>query len=384
MEILTPKAGEGGNLLSRLNIHFDNQIFLQQKYGGISRYFVRLVKGLQDLGHSPKVLGGVYLNSYLGELDASLVKGVQLTKVPRKGLRALFQAGEVYNKMWQLLDQPDIIHETYFSSSPVLTRRSKARVVTYFDALNERFPEMFPPDQLRTKEKQAAFDRSDLVFCISEHTKKDLMELFRIEERKIKVAYLAADLPLSAEEVILPKVHGRPFFLFVGIRMPHKNFEGLLKALAASPRLKKDFDLVSIANFGFSTREKELMDSLGFQQDQIRHVQADDRELAGYYSTAVALVYPSLYEGFGLPPLEAMSYGCQVVCSNSSSLPEVVGEAAELFDPWNQEELTAAMERVAFDPSRRESLIALGKEQVGKFSWEKTAREHLNGYQALA
>lgn len=365
-----------------MNIHFDNQIFLQQKYGGISRYFVKLVQGLKDLGQSPKVLGGIYLNAYLGELDSSLVKGYQLSRVPRKGLRALFKAGEVYNDMVQLLDRPDIIHETYFSSSPVLTRRPKARVVTYYDALNERFPEMFPPEQLRTKEKKAAFDRCDLVFCISEHTKQDLMELFRIEEKRIKVVHLAADLPISAEEVILPK-HGRPFFLFVGIRMPHKNFLGLLKAFAASPRLKKEFDLVSVANFGFSTKEKELMHSLGFQKDQIRHVHASDRELAGYYSSAFALVYPSFYEGFGLPPLEAMSYGCPVICSNNSSLPEVVGDAALTFDPSNIEEMTTQMEKMAFEDSLRTYFIQKGKERRTLFSWEKTAKETLHHYQSL-
>ena len=370
--------------MSCLKIHFDNQIFQLQKYGGISRYFVRLVQGLQDLGQSPKVLGGVYLNNYLSELDQKLVKGLHLSRVPRKGLSALFKAGDLYNKLIQQVELPDIVHETYFSASPVLIGSSKARVTTAFDALNERFPELFPLEQRRSKEKQAAFDRADMIFSISHHTKKDLVELFRVEESKIKVVHLAADNPLPPEQIIFPNNTSKPFFLVVGIRLPHKNFQRLIKAFAASPKLMQEFDLISIANFGFSKSEMELFSSLGFKKDQIRHVHAEDRSLAGYYSTAVALVYPSLYEGFGLPPLEAMSYGCPVACSNTSSLPEVVGDAAELFDPYAQEEMTAALERIAFDTTRRETLIGLGKQQVSKFSWEKMAKEHLNGYQALA
>jgi glycosyltransferase involved in cell wall biosynthesis len=367
--------------LKPLKIHFDNQIFTLQKYGGISRYFTRLVQGLQDLGQAPRVLGGVYTNAYLSELEKELVKGIHFKKYPKKGLKALFKVGDFYNNTSQIWNNPDIVHETYFEFEPVLKGKPKARVTSTYDALNENFPELFPSNQLKTKEKQASFDRSDLIFSISHQTKRDMLEHFNVKEEKIKVVHLASDPPIPAHQIEYPKDIKRPFFLFVGIRMAHKNFDGFIKAFSASPQLMKEFDIVSIAHFGFSTKERNEFRILGFREDQIRHIKADDRLLAGYYSTALALVYPSLYEGFGIPPSEAMAYGCPVVCTNSSSLPEVVGEAAESFNPSDQEEFRIALENVAFDTSRREELIKKGREQVEKFSWEKMAKEHLYWYQ---
>lgn len=342
-----------------------------------------MVQGLQELGQTPKVMGGVYTNAYLSELDRGLVKGIYFEKYPKKGLRALFKAGDFYNNAIENWIAPDIIHETYFEFRPVLKGKPKARVVSTYDALNEKFPGLFPADQLKTKEKQASFDRSDLIFSISHQTKRDMLELFKVKEEKIKVIHLSSDPPMPEYLIEYPKDLKRPFFLFVGIRMAHKNFDGFIKAFLASDRLMRDFDIVSIANFGFSAKEQEEFSRMGFKEGQIRHVNADDRLLAGYYSTAQALVYPSLYEGFGIPPLEAMSYGCPVVCTNSSSLPEVVGDAAESFNPLDLEEFTMALEKVAFDTSRREELIKLGREQVKRFSWKKMAQETLEHYQSL-
>jgi glycosyltransferase involved in cell wall biosynthesis len=322
-------------------------------------------------------------NSYLTELDRELVKGFNLKKYPKKGLRALFTAGDLYINSFQLLKNPDIVHETDFEFEPVLRGKPKARVITNYDALNEKFPALFPPNQLKTKEKQASFDRSDLIFSISHQTKRDMLELFRVNEEKIKVVHLAADPPIPKHQIEYPRSIVKPFYLFVGFRMPHKNFDGFIKAFSASPLLMKEFDIVSIGGFDFSKRENEWFRSLGYKEDQIRHVNADDKLLAGFYSTALALVYPSLYEGFGIPPLEAMTYDCPVICSNSSCLPEVVGDAAEYFNPYDQEGFRVALERIAFDSSRRDELIRIGREQIKKYSWEKMAQEHLYWYQKL-
>jgi glycosyltransferase involved in cell wall biosynthesis len=346
---------------------------------------VRLIEELVHLNQQPKVLGGFYFNEYLSQLDANLVSGFHLSNYPKKGLRALFKAGDWYNDFHLLTGSPDVIHETYFvNEQPVLTKGTTARVTTIYDALHERHPNLFPSDHLKTKEKQASFDRSDLIFSISNHTKEDTLSLFKVPEEKIKVVHLAADPAIPEQWIDYPKDCDRPFFLFVGIRMKHKNFDRFLQAFASSEQLMKNFDIVSVASYGFSPTELDKFRQLGFGSTQIRHVHAGDQLLAGYYSTAVALVYPSVYEGFGIPPLEAMTYGCPVACSNSSSLPEVVGQAAELFDPYAVEEMKTAMERIAFDEERRAELIRLGKQQVKKFSWEKVAKAHLLAYQTLS
>ncbi len=116
---------------------------------------------------------------------------------------------------------------------------------------------------------------------------------------------------------------------------------------------------------------------------RVHHVSGDDAVLAGYYRMASAFVYPSLYEGFGIPPLEAMSFDCPVVCSGVSSIPEVVGNAGEMFDPYDPDSIRMAIERVVSDDALRQTLIARGKERLKLFSWKRCAQETLDIYRRV-
>ena len=126
---------------------------------------------------------------------------------------------------------------------------------------------------------------------------------------------------------------------------------------------------------GLTSFEHQLVVASGLRPGQVTHMGGEDETLAALYKQAAALIYPSLYEGFGIPPLEAMAVGCPVICSNSSSLPEVVGEAAETFDPSNEESMRAAIEHVLGSPSRRNVLIEAGWARYPLFTWEKCAQE---------
>jgi glycosyltransferase involved in cell wall biosynthesis len=123
------------------------------------------------------------------------------------------------------------------------------------------------------------------------------------------------------------------------------------------------------------TFERQMIADAGLRPDQVVQMGGRDDILAALYQQAAAFIYPSLYEGFGIPPLEAMAVGCPVICSNSSSLPEVVGEAAESFNPLDQEDMLAAMEAVLDSPSRRSAIVAAGRARYQQFTWEKCARE---------
>ena len=123
--------------------------------------------------------------------------------------------------------------------------------------------------------------------------------------------------------------------------------------------------------------------TLGLGNHQLVHRAGNDQVLASLYRNAAAFVYPSLYEGFGIPPLEAMAMGCPVISSNTSSLPEVVGDAGEYFDPLSEESMMAAMERVTQSSSRSGELVELGRQQYRKFSWEKCAQETMMVYRSL-
>ncbi|MDP9052031.1 MAG: glycosyltransferase family 4 protein, partial [Acidobacteriota bacterium] len=183
---------------------------------------------------------------------------------------------------------------------------------------------------------------------------------------------------VEPEKKLNPRL--RPFLLYVGSRLTYKNFERLLEAFAASPLLKNDFDLVCFGGGAFTSKEISLFQQLGLSDECCCQVSGDDATLAALYGSARAFVYPSLYEGFGIPPLEAMSFNCPVVCSGLSSIPEVVGNAAEMFDPYDPESIQKAIERVATDEVLRETLVSRGRERVKQFSWERCAKETLDVY----
>ena len=143
--------------------------------------------------------------------------------------------------------------------------------------------------------------------------------------------------------------------------------------ISASPKLNTTF---------FDKEEVKFIKSVGLKSNQVTHVSGDDNTLKNLYQSAEALVYPSLYEGFGMPPLEAMANGCPVVSSNTSSMPEVIGDAAEYFNPESVEELLSAIENV-LSSNRKEELVNLGFKRVKMFSWKKCAKETLSVYQRL-
>ena len=140
---------------------------------------------------------------------------------------------------------------------------------------------------------------------------------------------------------------------------------------------------MAFGSFPFGQDEKSLFQTLGLDDQTIIHATGSDADLYYYYRHAHAFIYPSLYEGFGIPPLEAMSVGCPVVCSKVSSIPEIVGDAAFQFDPYNSDDLDAALEAAISDETERKNKIALGYQRFREFSWEKCAADTLKAYQSV-
>jgi glycosyltransferase involved in cell wall biosynthesis len=179
------------------------------------------------------------------------------------------------------------------------------------------------------------------------------------------------------------KIPDKPFLLYVGLRGGYKNFNRFLQAVASSTTLKSSFTVTAFGGGAFNAAEQSLIQTLGFQLNQIRQVSGDDALLAQHYSQASALVYPSTYEGFGLPPLEAMSLGCPVISSHASVMPEICGNAAEYFEPLDIESIRQAIEAVLSSIKRRDELIAKGLAQAAHYSWPICAERHLSVYQRL-
>lgn len=366
-----------------MKIVFDHQIFGWQQYGGISRYIYELASEITNIGiHDLKVVSPFYVNHYLKRAPKSLkILGIPIKYIPRTGriIRAVN-----FILAWSLFRflRPDIVHETYFSYLRIAPKKSKV-VLTVYDMIHERFAESFPKLDNTSKEKASAVARADHVICISEQTKQDLIEILGVDASKISVVHLGFTLTSQDDATAVAIEPVRPFLLYVGSRGGYKNFEGLLKAYAASPILKNGFDLICFGGGDLTNKEKTLIQQLGVSTDRVSQVSGDDALLAGYYKIASAFIYPSLYEGFGIPPLEAMSFDCPVVCSNISSIPEVVGNAAEMFDPENPDSISSAIERVINNSQLRENLINLGRERIKLFSWERCAQQTLDVYRKV-
>jgi glycosyltransferase involved in cell wall biosynthesis len=216
------------------------------------------------------------------------------------------------------------------------------------------------------------------------------LSLYKIPEDRVSVIYLSHDslATLPTEESpssFRIRLFGAdvPYLLYVGSRTPYKNFKGLLSAYTASPWLRSNFHLLCFGGGAFTVAEQASLAHAGVVRNVLQ-VGGPDELLANCYRNAAVFAYPSLYEGFGLPPLEAMSLGCPVVCSDASSIPEVVGDAAVMFDPGDTDAIRAALEGVLGSIGRKAELVARGARRSSLFGWRRCAQETVEVYRRIA
>jgi len=280
--------------------------------------------------------------------------------------------------------RPEIVHKTYYSKD-VFAPKGARRVITVYDMISERFPAEFAGSHF-TDAKRFAISHADHILCISENTQHDLIELFGIAAERTSVVCLGYDeFALSAAEEggASYQEGSRPYLLYVGSRGGYKNFEGLARAYANSSYLRSVFSVLCFGGGAFTRDELAVFQQLKLSDIHVRQISGSDNLLASMYKNAAVFVYPSLYEGFGIPPLEAMSMGCPVVCSNTSSIPEVVGDAGEYFDPNDIESMRVSIETVLQSTSRRQELVTKGHVRRSLFSWQRCANETLNVYRSI-
>lgn len=357
-----------------MKILFDPQIFVMQQYGGISRYIFELVSYFaQDKTMSVRLPVALTHNAYLQ--DSCFLKGPDaLHKRRFFGKTTLIRFScNVGNKLSLLLKSYDIFHPTYYNPYFLRYLRGKPFVLTVYDMIHELMPELFPPDDVTRGWKQETIGRATKIIAISESTKKDLVRLYGIDEKKIKVIYLASSLG-TADAAPPPFALPKKYLLFVGQRRDYKNFIFFVESIA--PLLNRDPELTLLCTGGgaFTVEETDLLDKLRIS-GQVLQYSVSDKVLATLYKNALAFVFPSLYEGFGIPVLEAFSCGCPAILSNTSSLPEVGGEAARYFDPTDANSLCSAVAEVLSDRALRQEMVRQGLERSCAFSWEKTARQ---------
>jgi glycosyltransferase involved in cell wall biosynthesis len=355
-----------------MKVLYDHQIFSWQKFGGISRYFYELMnhaKGLFDY----EVSGLFSENEYIRPLG--VYREFPIKRQFKGKQKIISYINKIYSMQKIKKESYDVLHPTYYDPYILKLQREKdiPLVIDVHDMIYEKFPQYFKKSDHTKRNKELYFNRAFKIIATSQKTKEDLLSIYPyIHENKVIVIYRGKVFPLQEH-----KEKKEPYVLYTGQRNGYKNFNTFITAI--SPILVK-YDLKLICTGQQFTRDELTLLKKEKISDRAICTFAYDNELPELYQKAIAFIFPSLYEGFGLPILEAFAAGCPAVLSNTSCFPEIAGEAALYFDPYSIEDMRAVIERVIISPSLQCELIDRGKEQVKKYSWKRCVEETAETY----
>lgn len=359
-----------------MKVLYDPQIFTWQRFGGISRYFVELIKNI-DADVKYKLPICVSNNEYL-QKDKIANNRIFFPNCKFRGKNRIIGMLNMisFRLFLKTTKEPfDVFHPTYYDPYFLSSIGSKPLVVTVHDMIHELYAEMFGVDDCTSRNKKILCKRADKIIAISHNTKLDLIKIFDIPEEKIEVVYLGQSFKLSLERTLdLPE----RYVLFTGNRAGYKNFERFAEAFS---RLDENISLICTGT-PFSSTEQAMLQKLNVS-NRVRLLFASDSQLSELYARASLFVFPSEYEGFGIPVLEAFASHCPIALSNASSFPEVAGEGGAYFDPLDVNSIYETMKKVLEDEYLRQELIANGIKQLEKFSWQKMAHQICELYKSL-
>lgn len=299
--------------------------------------------------------------------------------------RTFYQLGMLYAanvlEAVPLLDWTIPKADIFHASNQVRNPPRKIRLTaTIYDMTCRLMPELHTADNISADESlvRNVISRADGLIAISENSRQDAVRLLRLNADRIQVIYPGvADVYFDARATPAE----RPYVLYVGAIEPRKNVDALLDAWEHS-NLRRDFDLVIAGASGWaSEKTRARLESRPVGVRYLGYVPED--ELPGLTSGATAFVYPSLYEGFGLPVAQAMAAGVPVITSNASSLPEIAGEGALLVDPRSVAEIQSALEKLLTSPSLQQQLRGAGRELAERYRWKNSARQSLDFFRRL-
>jgi len=319
--------------------------------------------------------------SGVDKYSQEIAKRLDVKKIKSQRYLSLIEA---YRLSRVVRKESDVIHLPNHNFARYAICRKNPFIVTVHDLVRFHFSlaKETITERILLKLDIRGIKQASHIIAVSQSTKNDLIKYLKIPDGKISVIYNGIDNGIFKPSNT--KLLDKPYILYVGSERPRKNLGRLFEAFA---KLKDEFPELQLVKIGIAGRSPEYrrntmkqLASLGITDSVIFVNYASESDLAHYYSFASLLAYPSLYEGFGLPPLEAMACGCPVVTSNTSSLPEVVGEAGIMVDPYDTDSLAQAMRKVLTDSELRDNMIRKGLEQSKRFSWEKAAEQTLEVY----
>lgn len=359
-----------------IRVGFDDQIFRAQARGGVSRYFVELIRRLPAHGVDPVLYIAPSTNQHLTE--SGLIPG-------RRPAPVIVERSEWAT--WRAFGRPrirvpvdapiDLLHHT-FSQAAYLRDWPGRRVSTIHDMTPELFPENFRLGNPHFA-KRRYYDQSDLTICVSENTRADLERFYGMTTPRATVVHLGVGEEFFDDTGRLSDLPER-YVLFVGVRGGYKDFSTALDAFALVARDDSALHLVAVGGGPFSRSEREAIEEAGMAS-RVQNVRPTDEELRSIYQHADATIFPSRYEGFGLPTLEALASGSPAVLADASCMREVGGEVATYFRPGDAH---AAAERLddALSAGGSAQARALRRDHARQFTWDKVAAETAHAYAA--
>lgn len=369
--------------MQNMKVLYDNQIFTNQQYGGISRYFSELIKRFDGIENSCNVSTLLSNNAYYNkEVNSKVNNFFPNTNFKGKG-RIMRSINNEISKYALQKGCFDVFHPTYYDDYFFNNLKGKPYVVTFYDMIHEKFSNQFEDLKLDTKifdNKKRLLEHSSKIIAISETTKKDLIEIFDVDSSNIDVVYLGNSL--QNFYIGINRLVEEDYILFVGNRASYKNFNFFIKAIAQL-LIDNDLKLICAGGSNFSQDELVLLKQLKLENRVIFKKILNDDVLANYYTNALFFCFPSLYEGFGIPVLETFACGCPALLSTGGSLPEVGGDAAFYFDPTDAESLMKSASELINNQSLRLILKEKGYDRLKEFSWERTFQDHLEVYKTV-
>jgi glycosyltransferase involved in cell wall biosynthesis len=362
-----------------IKILFDHQIFSQQQYGGISRYFASINKAINNI---PGIESEISIlksdNYYLKDVSFRLKNEfgqIFLTKQKRQT-----KWNQRYSEYKIAQNEYDVLHPTYYD--PYFIHLTKKKfVITVHDMTHELYPDYFDSEDVSMSHKRQCIINASHIIAISEATKKDLIQILNIEQSKISVIHHGYDFELGTAE-LGPEKKDNEYLLYVGDRKKYKNFNRLL--IAIEPLLAKgNLRLMCAGGGHFGQAELEIIGRLKIDH-YVHQINVSDISLTKLYQEALAFIYPSLHEGFGLPILEAFQNRCPVIASSTSCFKEIGGDAVEYFNPYDVNSIFTSVEQVINNSTYSKQLADKGLIRLENFTMKACIEKTIDVYKKVS
>lgn len=362
-----------------MRLAFDEQIFAVQNYGGISRDFFEQARVLtQDSSFDVQLepLEAPIVNEFLLQ-DSALAEVLRVWRA-----RGPYSALAKFLSRSRRKEPVDVVHNTFYLPRGLSDYPNARRVATIHDMIPELLPQSRRKLDFLTRKAHYIHNAHHIV-CVSESTKGDLLRVYPNLRTPITIAYPGVTATFHPDQLPL-EGQNEPYLLHVGNRGHYKDGITLLHAFISIASKFPDLRLLLVGGEPLTRQESKLIAESGVDVDRVSQLSLPERLIARAYAHAAATVFPSRYEGFGLPAVEAMASGSPLILAHTSSLPEVGDDAAEYFTPGDVSSLAAALVQVLSDESQQRQMSLLGIQRAKDFTWEAYTQSNAEAYQQVA